>query len=43
MHLVYINPTENKAAFSRVILLIKKMCIHVYYGGLRQKRLCEHV
>jgi len=40
-------PAENKEALSRVILLIKKLFIRVYYGILRQKRLrfytCFHV
>jgi len=31
--------TENKAAYSLIILLIKKMCIHRYYGDLGQKKM----
>jgi len=33
---VFVTPTNNKAAYSRIILLINKnhLCFQVFYGGL---------
>jgi len=36
------KPDRKKPSIFKYNFINKKMCIHVYYGDLRQKRQCKH-